>query len=81
MRDERFLSYIQKDKRSSILEYVAAESKMSSRGKRTSERIVFFRIGMISLDKVFASLLDVTRRVAGYLYYNPVQNKIYLPMI
>lgn len=81
MRDERFLSFFQKDKRSSILEYVAAERKMSSKGKRTSERIVFFRIGMVSLDKIFASLLDVVRRVAGYLYYKPVQNKIYLPMI
>jgi len=80
MRDERFLSLFQKDKRSSILEYVKAESKMSSKGKRTSERIVFLRIGMVSLDKVFASLSNVIRWVAGYLYYNPVQNKIYLPM-
>ena len=81
MRDGRFLSYFQKDKRSSILEYVKAESKVSSKGKRINERIIFFRIGMVSLDKVFASLLDAVRRVAGYLYYKPAQNKIYLPMI
>lgn len=67
----RFLSPLENDKRSSVLEYCSAERTKKLKGVQIREKIKFFRIGSFPIDKIVTILQEVFRTV-GLLHYNSV---------
>ncbi len=72
VKNERFLSSLEKDQRSSVFEYSSAERTKKSKSGQVREKFIFLRIGTTSLDKFFGILYDVVQRAVGLFHYYPV---------
>lgn len=66
----RFLSPLEKDKRSSVLEYASAEKTKKSKKELVHEKIIFLRIGTLPLDKIVSVLQYAVERAVGLFHYN-----------
>lgn len=67
----RLLSPLEKNQRSSVLEYAAAERTKKLKGIQIHEKVSFLRIGTVPLDKIVTMLYEVLRAV-GLLHYNSI---------
>lgn len=68
----RFLSPLEKDQRSSVLEYASAEKTKKSKNESIHEKIIILRIGTLPFDKIVSILQYVVERAVELFHYNLV---------
>lgn len=66
---DRSLSRIEKEKRSSVLEYINTTRIIKSRSGLFQEKAISLKIGLIPLDKIIPNVLDFIRWIDGLIHY------------
>lgn len=72
VKNERFISRLEKDQRSSVFEYSSAECTKKSKRGQVRKKFIFLRIGTVPLDKFFGILYEIVQRAVGLFHYNPI---------
>ena len=79
---ERFLFQVEKDNRSSVIEYINADRIRKSKEVFIYEKITTFRIGAFHVDKLISILQVILQKTVGLFHYNLVELfNFYEPMM